>query len=265
MEMQKCEVIVLEIIHKLIDTAVAESANFPPTLIFNEGWLLRLVLDWYSRNKNKDQPLIFQPRSTWFSEALLPSPFRPRYRGDTRGEARTHADGIIGHFSIGSAAKADAKLLEDATQLIVVEAKMFSPLSGGTRNAPNFNQAARSVSCITELLKLANRPPSQLTDLAFYVVAPEEQISAGIFFEKMNKNTIQKIVETRAESFANELGSWVDKWFYPTIETIKINTLPWESLIDCIESYDQNVHHSLIMFYHQCLIYNRMTRMKSKS
>jgi hypothetical protein len=184
----------LEGIHQLIDAAESTPVNFPPTLIYNEGWLLRLILDWFSRHQLSDHPLQFEPGATWFSEALLPSPFKACYRGDTRAEARTHADGILGHISIGGSAKADAKLLADATQLIVLEAKIYSPLSGGTRNAPNFNQVARNVACITELIHRANRPPSYMTSLVFLVVAPEVQIKTGIFTQKLNKVTINRAV-----------------------------------------------------------------------
>ena len=246
----------LEGIHKLIDAAESEPANFPPTLIYNEGWMLRLILDWYSRHQFSDHPLQFEPDATWFSEALLPSPFRPRYRGDTRAEARTHADGILGHISVGGSAKADAKLLVDATQLIVVEAKIYSPLSGGTRNAPNFNQAARNVACITELLYRANRPPSQMTSLAFFVVAPEVQTKTGIFTQKLNKDAIKKAVGERAEAFSIELGNWVDKWFFPTLELINIKALSWELLIGSIELNDPEYFQSLQAFYERCLIYN---------
>ena len=146
------------------------------------------------------------------SEALLPSPFRPRHRGDTRAEARTHADGIVGHFSVSSSAKADARLLDDATQLIVTEAKIFNPLSGGTRNAPAFYQVARNVACITEILCRVNRPPSKMTSLAFFVVAPEAQIKTGVFAQKLDKAVIRVAVQHRADAFSSdELGGWVDE------------------------------------------------------
>ena len=251
-------------IHKLIDAAESEPANFPPTLIYNEGWMLRLILDWYSRHQLSDHPLQFEGGTTWFSEALLPSPFRPRYRGDIRAEARTHADGILGHISVGGSAKADAKLKVNATQLIVVEAKIYSPLSGGTRNAPSFNQAARNVACITELLYRANRPPSLMTSLAFFVVAPEVQTKTGVFTQKLNKDAIKKVVGERAESFSSELGNWVDDWFFPTLEKIHIEVLSWESLIDSIKLNDLQTYQSMQMFYNSCLVHNG-PRQKSAS
>jgi hypothetical protein len=217
---------------------------------------LRIIIDWYSKHDIADHPFLFQHHAIWFSEALLPTPFRSRYRSDPRAEAHTHADGIIGHISIGISAKADARLLDNATQLVVAEAKIYSPLSGGTRNAPNFNQAARSVACITELLSQANRLPSQMTSLAFFVVAPEAQIKNGVFIQPLNKDAIMAAVQARAETFSSELGGWIDEWFFPTIKAMHIGALSWESLIGFIASDDPETSEWLQEFYERCLIYN---------
>jgi hypothetical protein len=206
--------------------------------------------------KSNHARILFQPKATWFSEALLPSPFRPRYRGDTRAEARTHADGVVGHFSIGSHAKADAMLLPVAAQLIVAEAKIYSPLSGGTTNAPGFGQAARNVACITELLYRANRPPSKMTNLAFFVLAPEAQIKTGIFADKLDKTAIRIAIQDRAAAFSPELDVWVEKWFFPTLEAIRNEALSWESLIDYMQSSDNETFQSLHAFYQRCLRHN---------
>src|SRR5262245_19698520 len=72
----------------------------PPTTLFNEGWMLRLVLEWASHHPTSVEPLSFVDGSRWYSEALLPSRFRPRHRGDEAGEGYTHADGVIGHFRL---------------------------------------------------------------------------------------------------------------------------------------------------------------------
>jgi len=248
--------VVLDGIHRLIDSAESEPVNYPLTLLYYEGWLLRLVLDWYSRHMLTSHMLLFQPRATWFSEALLPSPFRPRYRGDTRAEARTHADGVVGHISVGSSAKADARLLDDASQLIVTEAKIYSPLSGGTRNAPSYDQAARNIACITEMLFRANHSPSLMTDLSFYVLAPEAQIKTGVFAQKLDKTAIRTAVRNRAEAFSSELGGWVNERFLPTLEVIRVDGLSWESLIGEIASIDPDAFRSLQAFYQRCLKYN---------
>jgi len=74
---------------------------FPATEIYNEGWLLRLILDWFSGQRNLKHPLAFTKKCCWFSESLIPSQFLARFRGDPLAEAWTHADGIIGNIKIG--------------------------------------------------------------------------------------------------------------------------------------------------------------------
>lgn len=56
--------------------------------------------------------------------------FLPRFRGDPLGESQTNADSVIGHFIIGSKGKTDLKLIPDATHFVVLEAKLYSGLSG---------------------------------------------------------------------------------------------------------------------------------------
>ena len=95
------------------------SRQFPATVLYNEGWLLRLVLDWFAHSSTDDHPFSFLDRSRWFSEALLPSQFFARSRKDRLAEGWTHADGVIGGVIIGDSALADTKLETGAKQLIV--------------------------------------------------------------------------------------------------------------------------------------------------
>ena len=246
----------LEGIHALIDAAETEPHRFPPTLVYSEGWMLRLVLLCFQTNGAPGHILAFHSGATWFSEALLPSPFSPRHRGDRRAEARTHADGLLGHFSIGSAAKADARLLPDAKQFVVTEAKIHSPLSGGTRNAPAYNQAARNVACIAELLSRANRRPTELQSLAFLVIAPQEHIDEGSISGKLEKTSIEDAVRTRAQAFSPELDTWLEEWFLPTLQAMTIMAISWEQLIRDIASQDEHTARGLTTFYERCLRYN---------
>src|SRR4051812_48197891 len=128
---------------RLVDLYLAcgtDRAIMPPTSLYNEGWMLRLVLDWFSRQPESSHPLSFLHDSRWYSEALLSTQFRPRSRGDVLAESWTHADGVIGHFTIAEG-RGDVRLQRDARQLVVVEAKMFSGLSRGTKRALTFDQA----------------------------------------------------------------------------------------------------------------------------
>ena len=149
---------VLDRIVSMLRSCDSAAPLFPPTELFGEGWLLRLFLDLFSTHRVDNHPLSFSQRARWFSEALLPSAFLPRYRGDPLAESWTHADGVIGHFHIGHVGRADLSLSHDASQFIVLEAKMFSKLSSGVTHARYFDQAARTVACMAEVLRRANPP-----------------------------------------------------------------------------------------------------------
>jgi hypothetical protein len=115
-------------IQRMLRAASGGRPPFPPTLLYNEGWLLRLILDWFAGRDVGGHPLSFATGARWFSEALLPSAFLARYRGDELAESWTHADGVVGHFVIGEGGKADLRLAPEAGQLLVLEAKLFSGL-----------------------------------------------------------------------------------------------------------------------------------------
>ncbi len=91
--------------------------HMPPTMLFNEGWLLRVILHWFSQNNVSDRPLSFSPGAVWFSEGLLASQFLPVRRGDELAELYTHADGIIGNIEAGGRGKADIQLVAPGSQI----------------------------------------------------------------------------------------------------------------------------------------------------
>ena len=43
-------------IHALIDATESKPHRFPPTLLYNEGWMLRLVLDWFKTHEAQGHP-----------------------------------------------------------------------------------------------------------------------------------------------------------------------------------------------------------------
>ena len=160
---------------------------------------------------------------------------------------------MIGHFTVGSAAKVDVMLLPQATQLVVIEAKIHSPLSRRTLHASTYDQAARNVACIAELLSRAHRLPSDFQSLAFVVIAPQQHIKEGGITAKLEKLSIEKAVRSRAQDFSPELDAWLDDWFIPTLETIRIEPLAWEHLISDIAAIDQHTSQGFTMFYDRCL------------
>lgn len=248
----------LERIVVMLESCATDSPLFPQTLLYREGWLLRLVLDWFSRHKVANHPLGFAKDARWFSEAWLPSAFLPRDRGDQLAESWTRADGVIGHFAVGNVGKADLQLLTGGTQLVVLEAKMFSRLSSHVTHASYYDQAARTVGCIAEVLKRALRDPSKMTRLGFYVLAPESQIARGVFRKMMNPDSIRTNVERRIREYEDgEKEKWFRSWFTPTLRGIEVRSLSWEELIATIAEIDPKGARSIREFYKKCVQFDQ--------
>jgi len=247
----------LKLMQMMLRSASSIQPHFPPTLLYNEGWLLRLVLDWFARHSVQDHALSFAADARWFSEALLPSAFLARYRGDKLAESWTHADGVAGHFMIGEKGKADLKLLPEATQFLVLEAKIFSSLSSGVTNAGYFDQAARNVACMAEVLCRAERRPSKIKSLGFYVLAPSSQIERGVFSKMVHKESILKKVILRVQAYKGERDCWYEEWFRPTWERINIQCLSWEEIIAFILERDSSAGASIDLFFEFCCRFGR--------
>jgi len=249
----------------LLKKCESKDSFMPPTILFNEGWMLRLILDRFASisTVNNSHPLNIPSGCKWHSEALLPSAFLADSQSDKLAESWTHADGVIGNFNIGESAKGDLTLESNATHFVVLEAKMFSKLSGGVRHAPSFNQAARNVSCIAEVLCRAKRKPDELRTLGFYVVAPSSQIEQGIFNKFLNKGSIKELVNLRVSKYTgdrrNKLNQWFSDWFLPTLNKIDIQEVSWGSLIDFLTQNAQDAE-GLRKFYNLCLKFNQPNR-----
>lgn len=240
---------------ELLAKAAEPDPVFPATDLYNEGWMLRLILDWFSRNRHVDHELQFSQNSKWYSEAQLPSAFLARYRGDQLAETRTHADGVIGHISVGKERTVDLSLDENATQFVVTEAKMFSKLSTRVTNAKDFNQAARTVACMAEVSRRAGIAPKLFDNVAFYVIAPEEKI--GDFAEHLDLESMQKVVLRRVKEYNEpEKDKWFKDWFIPMSEAANIRSISWEEILTAIAAEDKTEGVSLIDFYAKCLKFN---------
>lgn len=248
----------IERIAALLERCGGTEKNFPPTDLYNEGWMLRLVLDWLSCNPGIDHDLAFATTDKWYSEALLPSAFLPRVRGDKLAESWTHADGVIGDFVIGKNRGGDLSLVENPARILVTEAKMFSKLSSGVKNASYFNQAARNIACIAELICRAQIFPGALKKIGFFVIAPESQINDAVFAKYMVLDNIRNTVERRISDYQEqEKEKWFKDWFVPTLEKIQIREISWEELCTLINQHDSAFGAQLDAFYAKCLEFNQ--------
>ena len=223
----------IERVAKLLDRCGGRTSVMPPTELYNEGWLLRVALDWFSMDGPSDSPFSFSPGAAWYSEGRLASRFLARSRSDKQAEGFTHADATIGHFSVSPGERSEIVPTADATQLVVIEAKLGSPLSSRTANAPGYDQAARTAACLVHIASKAKVEPSSLTHYGygFYVVAPEAQINAGFFASLVTKESIEEKVRRRAVRFGGEATEWIDKTFMPYFAALKVGLVSWEQII----------------------------------
>jgi hypothetical protein len=244
-------------IKAMLEACEAGNPPFPPNVLFNECWLLRIAIDWFERHGGDRYPLSPLPGARWFSEAWLPSAFLPRFRSDPLAESRTHADAVIGHFTIGNPGTAGLVLKSDARQLVVIEGKLFNRLSAGVRNAPYYDQAARTVACIAESLRRAERDPAGLDDLAFLIIAPAHRVDDGVFSSDTSIDAIRAKVRRRVEEYEGERDAWFRDWFEPTLARIDVRSLSWEDLIDAIAFNNPEQGQIVDSFYGECLRFNR--------
>lgn len=249
-----------ERIRAIIEESVNSKPVMPPTEIFNEGWLLRLALDWFASHPDVQHRMAVPSGCRWYSEALLASQFAPRFRGDPLCESHTHADGVVGHFRIGGTGRGDLALDSDARHFVVLEAKVGSRLSAGTTKALGFDQAARNVACMVHAMSSAGASIDGVERLGFYVVAPQSQIIAGTFDRELTLDGIRDKVLKRVRSY-DEPGrlTWYENWFLPALDRLDVDTVSWEDVIATMMAVDAESAAWFGDFYDSCLHFNRVS------
>jgi len=252
-----------DILTDIMNSVYSDINHFPPTQIFNEGWLLRILLECHRRGY---EPFPFQimNNSSWFSEAQLPTPFKPRFRGDLLAENRTHVDGVYGHYRILSGTKSGLTLNSDAKQFEIIEAKLFSPLSSGVKNDSNYDQVARTVACMAKTIEVSRLKLKKLKSIGFYITAPQSQIDAGLFREQIKIDSIRMKVSTRTQRYAGDedhhkkLSNWFHEYFNPMLDDIKIDAIPYETLINNLKNIKLETKERIEQYYERCLVYNSL-------
>jgi hypothetical protein len=230
-----------------------------PTIIYNEGWMLRLLLHYHYSGVNCF-PFSHDEKAKWFSDVQLQTAFNARFNGDQISENRTEVDGAYGH--IRNRKRSGLRLEKDATQFIVLEAKIYSPLSSGIRRSPGFDQVARTVACMAKTIEDSRLSVNKVKDLGFYVVAPLDQILRGVFAEYMKTLNINDKVEARIEQYADDseayekLLTWKKRYFEPVLNRIQLRSISWEETIERLTLISPE-KATVREFYAKCLEYNK--------
>jgi hypothetical protein len=244
----------------VLDAASGPGTPIPPTLLYNENWLMRLVLS-IANEGVPCLPFALEPHARWFSEARLPTRFNARGQSDKKGEPATHADGVVGHFSFATDTKASLELNPDGSQFVVLEGKMFSKLRKDVKNAEDYDQVARNIGCMAESLCRSGKPPDQWKSLGFYLFAPQSQIDRGIFSGAMERDSVRKAIRGRINSYEceypNEIQQWESLWFEPLVARMKPTCVSWEKIIEDIKRHDSETGSQIEKFYSRTLEFNR--------
>jgi hypothetical protein len=240
------------------------TGHFPPTELFSEGWMLRLLLREAANGRNL-LPFHLEPTADWYSEARLASPFMRQpgeMKGEIRAEGFTNADGVVGQFDMRADTRAGLELRSDATQFVVVEAKMASGLSKGTRYAAGYDQAARNVACMAWTLRSAGVRPDRLKNVGFFVLAPQTTHDRFRIPAMVQRESIQSKIEDRvatlgvSEPRRKALEQWLAEWLDPLLDRLveqsALRSLSWETILDGLDPSED-----LVSFYARCLEFNR--------
>ena len=157
---------------------------------------------------------------------------------------------------------AGLEVVDDATQFVVIEAKMGSKLSPGTTRVPWYDQAARNVGAMAWTIYQSPADLASLSSLSFIVVAPMSRIAQEPTFTRyVDRDGIADKILRRIDLYeANDpkrhdrLLAFRSELLGPFLNTIDIKLVSWEQ---AIESATGNTA-VLVEFYDQCLVDKRI-------
>ena len=223
------------------------TGNINPTIIYNEGWIIRLLVIESMNEKLSIRGINFGilANKNWSSEALISSPFVEKNLKNREGY--THADIILGDFTVDYNERGEVKINESPKILGIIEAKMGSNLSPGTSNAKDYNQASRNICCLSYVTK--NKLDCEIF---FIIAAPRETIEKhGIELQIERAKILIQIRDRFKHSnieYLPEIQSQVEK--------CKILSICYEEWIN--EILDTDVKKHLNGFYKECILHNKI-------
>ncbi|WP_298327427.1 hypothetical protein [uncultured Dokdonia sp.] len=239
----------MDAISEIIKTMNNTSSSVNPTAIYNEGWMTRMLMYYSVKEKLNFKGIDFTNKG-WTSEALISSPF---VSAKSNREGYTHPDIAIGDFKIdySVSGKLDIK---DANEFGIIEAKMKSPLSRGTKNAKDFNQASRNVACIAH-------NTTEECNTFFYIVLPESKRNhkkrdGTTIIDLVNRDTIRKQITERIKSHNNTNQDQLDDNLIERAKQCKVDVFTYEEWIKAFN--DIKIKEELNEFYNNCKIHNKI-------
>ena len=232
---------------------------FYQTEFYNEGWMLKLTIayliqvdDEHAKDMPEDiQTIRSAAKRGWMSEGRLSAAFTH--------EQCTHADAVLGDIKIAKGTKWGVELKdsigESARYFTVIEAKLGSALSKGTKHAKEFNQAARNLSCMAYALMKAEIKVESPFIPRFFVIMPEDdskhfEDSKNLFEGNGSKikEAIKEAIEAIKENDDHQLVNKIKKeGFKDWVNRIECKIITWRTILDKI------CNSSLCKYYNEAL------------
>ncbi len=234
---------------EIIKSVESNNPHINPTIIYNEGWMTRLLVHQSIVEGLILEAIDFSKVANWSSEALISSPF---ITARNHREGYTHADIAIGDFSVDFTTRGEIKIDANANFFGVIEAKMGSDLSKGTTHVPSYNQASRNLVCIAK-----NTLNQAKCKTFFYVVAPEARLIHHNIIGQIDLAQVIPEVETRFDLHSDEPEIIQDKnAIISKIRSCDIKAISYEDWIGQLKESDEK--ELLKSFYLKALHWNRV-------
>ena len=216
-----------------------EDHEIPPIArseVYNETWMLRLTLALlhdskldFSKIKNmkKQNALKLMQdalQRNWISEGGLEPVFER--------EGTTWADAVLGNVERKEDTKRGVKAantqIKPSFGIVVVEAKLGSSLSPGTDHYSDYNQAARNIACLANLV----RNKAELLDKSVFVIlAPKEIIDKSQNLITDAPEIIRTIDKTKMRDTIESYDDFLDAVNKISEKSVAMS---WDQVIDAL-------------------------------
>ena len=241
------------IMQNIIDIIKSIDSDFPnvnPTEIYNEGWMTRLLINQSIKEKTKLNGLDFSKISNWTSEALISSPFVQAYQ---HREGYTHADMALGDFAVDYEKRGEIIISDSAKIFGIIEAKMGSDLSKGTKHFSDYNQASRNLACISSQTYDKN------CEIFFIVVAPQIKLVEHEIDKQIDLQSMIHQIKERFKEYSDSFKSAQNMdLILSKAETCTVKAWSYEEWIKAIVSSDSK--EFLSDFYRKAKKWNRIRK-----
>jgi hypothetical protein len=202
---------------------------FLGTEIFNERWLLRLVVKkWLEGSGGSEFGFLpFPEDSSAYSEGQLYTPFR----GGARRERNTHVDGIVGDFSIPDT-KSGIRLNSGMSYITAFESKLYSALSPGVRYAPAYDQLSRTVACLINSILRTDPKPGYLAHMVVIRAEDNRHIKPADYTpDRIERTIADRLATFNANADQSDTIERFASGWNRVLDNLDFHFLTWEEVL----------------------------------